>query len=150
MIRILEIYGYLKTFTCIGIRKTRNTDDSLGSGMKLLLPSWLLGFQYEEIETQFLLCWLFHLTRERAAHPLIPNWTRLSSNLNSLRLISNLSFFQNTHESQPLASGLDVIQIPSLFPIRGFYYDICDCLIPRASVNTSTQCVHLTNPNDKI
>ena len=52
MIRTREIYGYVKTFTCIGIRKnTRNTDVSLGSGTKLLLPSWLLGFQQEERET---------------------------------------------------------------------------------------------------
>ena len=32
-------------------KKTRNTDDSLGSGTKLLLPSQLLGFQHEERET---------------------------------------------------------------------------------------------------
>ena len=31
-------------FIRIGIRKTRNTDDSLGSGAKLLLPSLSLGF----------------------------------------------------------------------------------------------------------
>ena len=57
-----------KTFTCIKIPKnTRNTDSSLGSSTKLLLPSWLLGFQQEEKETQFLLFWLFHLPRQRAA-----------------------------------------------------------------------------------
>ena len=37
IIRIRKIFGYVKTFTCIGI--LRNTDDSLGSGTKLLLPS---------------------------------------------------------------------------------------------------------------
>ena len=40
-------------FICIGIRKTRNTDDSLGTGTKLLLPSLSLGFWHEERETQF-------------------------------------------------------------------------------------------------
>ena len=40
-------------FIRIGIRKTRNTDESLGSGTKLLLPSLSLGFQHEERETQF-------------------------------------------------------------------------------------------------
>ena len=53
-------------------KNTWNTDDSLGSGMKLLLPSRLLGFRYEERETQFLLCWLFHLTPPRAAHLVDP------------------------------------------------------------------------------
>ena len=38
------MYVMHKIFTRIGIRKTRNTDDSLGSGTKLLLPSWILGF----------------------------------------------------------------------------------------------------------
>ena len=38
----------------MGIRKTRNTDDSLGSGTKLLLPSLSLGFSTRgERETQF-------------------------------------------------------------------------------------------------
>ena len=40
-------------FIRIGIRKTQNTDDSLGSGTKLLLPSLSLGFRHEERETQF-------------------------------------------------------------------------------------------------
>ena len=44
------------------IRKTRNTDDSLGTGAKLLLPPLSLGFRHEgrererEREIQFLLC----------------------------------------------------------------------------------------------
>ena len=64
----IQIYEYVKTFTCIGIRKTLETLTTFGSsGTKLLLPSWLLGFQHEERETQFLLCWLFHLTPPRAA-----------------------------------------------------------------------------------
>ena len=37
-------------FIRIGIRKTRNTDDSLGPGTKLLLPSLSLGFGHEERE----------------------------------------------------------------------------------------------------
>ena len=49
----------------------------------------ILGFWHEERETQFLLCWLFHLTRQRAAHPTRPNLSRLGSNLNLLRPASN-------------------------------------------------------------
>ena len=40
-------------FIRIEIRKTRNTDDFLGSGTKLLLPSLSLGFRHKEKETQF-------------------------------------------------------------------------------------------------
>ena len=52
-----------RMFIRIGIRKTQNIDDSLGSGTKLLLPSLSLGFRHEERETQFFyadchLCWL--------------------------------------------------------------------------------------------
>ena len=55
-------YEYVKH--TYGTRNTRNTDDSLGSGTQLLLPSWLLRIWHEERETQFLLCWLFHLTQQ--------------------------------------------------------------------------------------
>ena len=40
-------------FVRIEIRKTRNTDDSLGTRTKLLLPSLSLGFRHEERESQF-------------------------------------------------------------------------------------------------
>ena len=40
-------------FIHIGIQKTRNTDDSLGPGTKLLLRSLSLGFRHEKRETQF-------------------------------------------------------------------------------------------------
>ena len=41
-------------------------------------------------------------------------------------------FFQNHHESQPIASGHDVIRTLVSFLIWGFYYDICDSPILRA------------------
>ena len=37
--------------------------------------------------------------------------------------------FSKSLKSQPIASGHDIIHTPVLFPIRGFYYDICDCHI---------------------
>ena len=40
----------MKCTLCIAIRKTRNTDDFLGSGTKLLLPSLSVGFRHEERE----------------------------------------------------------------------------------------------------
>ena len=122
MIRIREIYGYVKTSTCIGI--PRNTDDSLGSGTKLLLPSWLLGFQHEERETQFLLCWLFPPNQPPAAYLVNPNLPGLVELRKSTRpvsvQISTNCFFQNNQESQPIASRYDVIHIPSPIFYSGF------------------------------
>ena len=40
--------------------------------------------------------------------------------------ISTDAFLKNHQKSQPLTSGHDVIHTPVLFPIWGFYYDICD------------------------
>ena len=80
-----------KMFIRIGIRKTRNTDDSLGSGTKLLLPSWLLGFQHEERErdsfyyadcSSSVSSQLIDPTNARA--PRSNNWTSQGPNLNSL------------------------------------------------------------------
>ena len=45
-------YEYVK-YTDNESRNTRNTNDSLGTGTKLLLPSLSLGFRHEERETQF-------------------------------------------------------------------------------------------------
>ena len=90
-----------ETFVCIGIRKTLITLTTLfSSGTKLLLLSLLLGFQREERETQFLICWQFHLTPSRTAHLVDP--TRLASprfenQLASSRFKSQLTaFFQKS------------------------------------------------------
>ena len=116
-----------KMFIRTGIRKKRNTDDSLGSGTKLLLPSSLLGFWHEERETQLLLCWLFHLTQQRAAHPLDPTRSK-----------SQLTAFFSKYPRIPAYSflGMTSFTSPVTFPIRGFYYDICDCHIVPARART--------------
>ena len=106
-----------------------------------------------------------HWPNKRAAHPVVHHWTDLAqvqkstsppgSNLNSLRPASDLNsllFFKNHQNSLPIASGHDVI-----FPIWGFYYDICDCHILRVRVQAGTPAralsrivQSLTKPNDKI
>ena len=88
-------------FILIGIRKTQNIDDSLGSGMKLLLPSLSLGFRYEETQFFYAVCssiissQLTDLTNARTpqstnctGHAQVRkiNSLRLSPNLNSLLL----------------------------------------------------------------
>ena len=120
-------------------RNTRNTDDSLGSGTKLLLPSLSLGFRHDERETQFLLCWLFHLTRQRAAQPLDHNWTGLTQVQTSTRFvllqISTHCFCLKSlripaHRFQAWRYSHPQLHFQSVF----FYCDICDCHIlpPRA------------------
>ena len=81
----------------------RNTETltTLGSsGTKLLLPPWLLGFQHDERETQFLLCWLFHLTPPRAVHLVDPTGLASPRSKNQLTLSSfnsqlTVFFFKN-------------------------------------------------------
>ena len=126
------------------------------SSTKHLLPSWLLGFQHEERETQFLLCRLFHLTPPRTVHHgdstglaslrlknqiatsrlesqlTDPTNARVPRSPNWIRLgsvLNELLFSKITQNPQPIASEHDVIQIPVPLPIWGFYHDICDCHI---------------------
>ena len=105
------------------------------SGTKRLLTSWVKSFDMRrERETQFLLCWLFHLTQQTrgASHRPLTGLASSSfkSQLASPSFGSQLTaFFQNHQESQPIASGHDVIRTPVPFSIWGFYYNICDCHI---------------------
>ena len=109
----------------------------------------------------------FHLTQQNARRiPQAPTGLaspRLKKSTSFPWFGSQLTAFSKIHQNpKPIASWHDIIRIPVLFSIWGFYYDICDCHILRAaSVNTCTQCVHLhaalsrivlslTKPNDKI
>ena len=120
-------------FIRIGIRKKRNTDDSLGSGTKLLLSSLSFGFRHEERERE--------RERETHTHDFSMLSVRPSSALNSLtqptrvrtpQFITGLAsprsknqlasstfksqftaLIPNHLEFQPVASGQDVIYIPS-------------------------------------
>ena len=107
------------------------------SRTKLIIPSWLLGFQHDDRDTQFFLCWLFHLTPPRTAHLVDP--IRLASprsrnQLASSSFKSQLCFFFFFQKSPKILSpslpGMTSFTSPVLFSIRGFYYDICDCHFP--------------------
>ena len=125
----------------IGIRKTRNTDDSLGSGTKLLLPSLRLGFRHKERETQFfyadcssILSSQLTDPTDARAHPIDHNWTGLTQvrKINSLRLVSNLNsqlLFKITKNPSPSLPGMTSFISPVSSPIWGFYCDIYDCHI---------------------
>ena len=120
---------------------------------------WLLVFRHEERDTQFLLSWLFQhrssvnspaelsalsqnlnsLTQQTRAHPVDYDCTGLAKAKKS----QLTAFFKNHQNSQPLASGHDVITNPVSFPIWGFLlWYLWLSHPPRASVNC-TQCVHL-------
>ena len=146
-------------FICIGI--PRNTWRL--SLVQVRNVYWLLEFSlpHEETEkekyTQFLLCWLFHLTLQTRgafrsptglASPRLKNQLASSSvrsQLASSSIRSQLTAFLKNHQnSQPIASGHDVIYTPSPISYLGFLlWHFWLSHSPRASVNTCTQCVHL-------
>ena len=119
-------------FIPIGIRKTRNTDDSLGTDTKLLLPSLSLGFRHEERETQsfyadcssIVSSQLTDSTNARA-HPAVHKLPGLAQvrKINSLRLSPNLNtllFFKITKNPSPSLPGMTSFTSPVPFSIWGF------------------------------
>ena len=114
----------------------------IGSGTKLFITFLSLRFfDMGRERHNFFLCWLFvnrqlstHWLNKRAAHFVDPNWYRGDETKNRLptsRLESQLTaFFSNPQILS--ASGYDIIHVPCLFPIWGFYCDIFDCHIRTA------------------
>ena len=141
----IQMHKTFIMFILIGIWKTRNTDDSLGSGTKLLLPSLSLGFRHEERETQFFYADCssiasFKLTdsTNAHAHPAANNWTGLAQTriqIASSKSKSQLTAFINKNPSLSLP-GMTSYTSPGSFSIWGFYCDICDCHILLACVWT--------------
>ena len=137
-------------------RTTRNTDDFLSFRYEMFINFfWLLVFWYKKRKTQFLLCWLFlhrlsvnppaELSAQSQNLNLLTQQTRGASHrpqLDSPRPESQLAsrrdksqltaFLKKYQNSQPIASGHDVIHTSVPFPIWVFYCDICDCNILRA------------------
>ena len=161
-------------FIRIGIRKTGNTDDLLGSGTKLLLPSLSLGFRHEKRETQFFYVDCsstvsFQLTDSTNAcvHPAVKKLDSPrpgpKNQLASSKFKSQLTaFIQNHLESQPITSGHDVIHIPSpifylgfllwhlwfLHPLRARAWT--PALMSAPTHALSRKVLSLTKPKDKI
>ena len=150
----------------MGIRKTRNTDDFLGSGTKLLFT--FMGLRFFDMRRErhnFFLCWLFYLTPPRTApRRKLLVWPQRVPEIDFLPLASNLNklFFFKFQNPQPIASGHDVIRVPGPIFYLGFYCDICDCHIPPArawtpALNVRTYLTHarsrkvlsLTKPKGK-
>ena len=133
-----------ETFVCIGIRKTLETLTTL------LLPSWLLGFSTQgQRDTIFTMLTVPSDPTTRGASRR-PHWTGLTQvqKINSLRLGSNLNsllFFSKIYQNpQPIASGHDVIHIPSLISYPGFLlWNLWLSYSSRTCMNTCAQCVPL-------
>ena len=155
-------------------QNTRNTDRSLGSGTKMLLPSLSLGFSTRgERDTisfnadcsSIVSSQLTDPTNALARTPQSTNWTSHAQvrKINSLRLSPNrnsLLLFKITKNPSPSLPGMTSFTSQALFPIWGFYCDICDCHILRTRVNTCVNvCTYpcskpkvlsLLKPKDKI
>ena len=140
-----------RMFICIGITKHWRL-----SVVQVRKVDWLLEFSLStrgERDTQFLLCWLFHLTQQTRGASRSPTGLaspRLKNQLASPRFKSQLvspsvesqltAFLKNHQNSQPLASGHSH---PSHISYLGFLlWHLWLSHPPRASVNC-TQCVHL-------
>ena len=109
-----------------------------------------LGFSTRGERDTIFLCWLFHLTRQCAPHPLDHNWTCLAQvrKINSLRLSSNLNsllLFKITKNPSASLPGMTSFTSPVSFSIWGFYCDICDCYILPARTWTPALMSALTH-----
>ena len=132
MIRICETFIMYKIFPRIytdvlnvhmhrNPKNTRNTDDSLGSGTKLLIT--FLTFRFSTRGERHTIFTMLTVPSDQTTrvYPAANNWTRLGPNLNSLFVFSKYP--------SPLLPGMTSFTSPVPFPIRWFYYDICDCYI---------------------
>ena len=156
-------------------KKTRNTDDSLGSGTKPFITFLTFRFSTRgESDTQFLLCWLFHLTGPRAAHSQDPtrfvqsqistHWpnkhSRILQQTTGLALpkfesqLASNCFLKILKNPSPSLPGMTSFKSPVLFPIRVFFIMTSErehlhsmCTHSRA---LSRKVLSLTKPKDKI
>ena len=133
-------------------KNTRNTDNSLGSGMKLLLPSFSLGFSTRGERDTISTMLTVPSDPTTRGHPIVHNWTppRFESQLLSSIFKSQLTaFFQKSPK------------ILSPFPIRGFIMtSVIITSSPREREHLRSMCaparalsrivLSLTKPKDKI
>ena len=134
-------YEYVKCSDAWESRNTRNTDDFLLFRYETFIDFLNLVFRYGERETQFLLCWPFHLTQQtrgasRRSQTGLAS-SRSKSQLDSSSIRSQLTaFFQKSRKFPAPRFRAWRHSHPSPYPIWSFYYDICDCHIFRARAGT--------------
>ena len=123
-------------------KNTRNTDDSLGSGTKVLLPSCFFQSRRERHNFYYADYSIW------PAHDVDPTGLaspRLENQFASPRSECQLPLFSKiTQNPQPIISGHDVIHIFSLISYPGvLLWRLWLSHPSRASVNTCAQCVPL-------
>ena len=128
-----------RMFIRVGFRKTRNTDDSLSTGTKLLSPSLSLGFRHEERKTQFFYADCSSIVNSQLtdptnvpAHPAVHKLPQTAWKINSLGPSPNLNsllLFKITKNPSPSLPDMMSFTSPVVFPIWDIYCDICDCHI---------------------
>ena len=121
------LYSHNTIIQIYRCREIWNTDDSPLFRYETFINFLTLVFRHKEREAQFLICWLYYLTQQMccASRSRQLDWPGLAWP----RVGSQLTSFSKSPNSQPIASGHDVIHTPVPFSIWGFYYDICDCHI---------------------
>ena len=120
---------------CIGIRKTRNTYDSLFwfRYETFIYPFEFKVFLHEERETQFLPMRTFPSDPTTCGTP--PQTIGLASASSENQLPSSsvesqlTAFFSNSKILSPSLPGMTSFASPVTYPVWGFYCDICDCHI---------------------
>ena len=175
-IRICEIYEYVKytdtwnirickTFTCIGIPKHLTTLGS--SGTKLLLPSWLLSFSTRVERDSISTMLTVPSDPTTRGHPVVNNWTGLAqvqkpTSFVQVQISTNSFFSKITQNPQLIASGHNVIHIPSHIFLSGVFImtSVIVTSSPREREHLRSMCaptralswtvLSLTKPKDKI
>ena len=123
-----------KTFTCIGISKYAKHWRLSWFRFETFITYLTFKFSTRgEIDIIFTMLTVL-LTPPRASHLVDPTGLaspRFENQLASSRFKSQLTaFFQKSPKILTLsAPGMTSFTTPVTFPIRGFYYDICDCHI---------------------
>ena len=119
-----------------------------------------LGFQHQERDTQFLLCWLFHLTPPCAAHPVDPTGlaqVRISTRPVYIQISINCIFFQKSPKIlSPSLPGMTSFTYPGFFIMTS----VIITSSPREREHLRSMCaptralsrrvLSLTKPKDKI
>ena len=134
-----------KKFICIRIQKHWRL-----SLVQVRNVYWLLEFslRHEERETQFLLCWPFHLTQQTRSASRRPNWTGLAQAKKSTRFvqrqISTHCFFQKSPKFPAHRFRAWHHSHPSPISYLGFLLWHLWLSHPQhTSMNTCAQCVYL-------
>ena len=114
------LYSHDTTIQIYRCKEIRSTDDSPLFRYETFI--YFLTFSFSTRGERDTIFTMLTVPTSPTVNPPRLDWSGPESNLNSL-------LFRNHQKSRPITSGHNVIHTPVIFPIWGFYYDICDCHI---------------------